>query len=295
MQNQHPILYEGLHSCYTISDPRLADRIKICRTSNIEHDYYYHIAKACRNPIHKAFHLIEAIKFKNFQKNLRHAALILPISTTDAHYLKNIFPAHLVKFIPAFHPDNAINAKAGAGNYLLYHAKLSVHENEQIARYLITKIIPNIAVTCIIAGMNPSAKLKKDIARLPNARLIPNPDDDSMNQLIANAHIHILPTFQPTGLKLKLLKSLFNGRHIIVNSKMLAGTGLDHLCHIADNQEDIIQTINRLMLIPFSDKEIQLRRQTLLPFFTSHHQAQQLIRLISNCEPQQRATATPST
>ena len=41
LKNDYPILFEGLHCCYYINDPRLHNRKKIYREANIEHDYYY--------------------------------------------------------------------------------------------------------------------------------------------------------------------------------------------------------------------------------------------------------------
>ena len=46
LQNDYPILFEGLHSCYYMDDPRLRNRMKIFRECNIEHDYYRHLAKS---------------------------------------------------------------------------------------------------------------------------------------------------------------------------------------------------------------------------------------------------------
>ena len=48
LQNDYPILFEGLHSCYYMDDPRLRNRMKIFRECNIEHDYYRHLAKSPR-------------------------------------------------------------------------------------------------------------------------------------------------------------------------------------------------------------------------------------------------------
>ena len=40
LKDDHPILFEGLHSCFFLSDTRLKNRTKVVRTHNIEHDYY---------------------------------------------------------------------------------------------------------------------------------------------------------------------------------------------------------------------------------------------------------------
>ena len=143
---------------------------------------------------------------------------------------------------------------------LLYHAKLSVKENETAALYLIRNVFGKLSpFRCIIAGMNPSKRLLKEAARYPNISVEANPAAERIDRLIGEAHIHLLVTFQDTGLKLKLLNSLFAGRHVVVNPPMLADSGLDELCHIAETPEQMIATCRRLMKQPFTASEIEQR------------------------------------
>ena len=55
--------------------------------------------------------------------------------------------------------------------------------------------------------MNPPASLLKTAAPYPNIHIEANPSEEQMNDLIHNAQIHALITFQATGLKLKLLNT----------------------------------------------------------------------------------------
>ena len=75
--------------------------------------------------------------------------------------------------------------------------------------------------------MNPTRLIREAAAPYPHIKVEANPSKERMDALIHNAQIHMLITFQDTGLKLKLLNSLFAGRHTIVNHLMLAGSGLD--------------------------------------------------------------------
>jgi hypothetical protein len=125
--------------------------------------------------------------------------------------------------------------------------------------------------------MDPSEKLILEARRLPNVQLIANPSDKAMEQLTTNAQIHLLVTFQPTGLKLKLLNSLFHGRHVIVNKQMLNGSGLDSACHIADTPSEMIQLCNRLINQPFTQKDIEKRNALLIPAYSNRYQAKRLL------------------
>ena len=62
---------------------------------------------------------------------------------------------------------------------------------------------------CIVAGLNPTQRVIETVSAYQNIQLIANPAENKMNELVQNAHINILVTFQGTGLKIKLLNTLF--------------------------------------------------------------------------------------
>lgn len=280
LTNDYPILFEGLHSCYYINDIRLKDRLKVYRESNIEHDYYRELAKATRVSVNKLFLQVEAIRFRWYQEVLRHADLILAISMTDAAYLQKQFPDKQIECMLAYHANDKIVVQPGQSKFILYHAKLSVAENEYAALYLINRVFSRLRYPCVIAGMDPSQRLVDAASLYSNITIEPNPSAERMEYLIREAHIHALVTFQDTGLKLKLLNSLFAGRHIVVNSLMLAGSGLDPLCHIADTAEEMVATCNALMREPMTLDIINRRKEFLIPDYTNKYQAKRLYKLI---------------
>lgn len=280
LENNYPILFEGLHSCYYLSDKILQDRVKIVRASNVEHDYYYYLYKAEKNWVKRTFFLIESKRFALFERNIRYADLVLAISENDERSLKSRFPAEKVKLIPAFHANESITSREGSSDFMLYHAKLSVVENENAALFLIENVFSKLPYTCIIAGMNPSSVLINAAKPYSNIRIEANPSNEKMSTLIEEAQIHALVTFQDTGLKLKLLNSLFAGRHVLVNSLMLAGSGLDSLCHQADTAEEMVSQCNKLMQIPFDQAEISRRKEKLFPTYDNNFQAQRLFDMI---------------
>ena len=280
LKNDYPILFEGLHSCYYLSDKRLRNRFKIFRECNIEHDYYNALSHSTDNIIKKSFFKLEGLRFRLFQKNVKWADLIISVSTTDADYLRKVFPEKKVEFIPCFHANEKITTLTGKSNYILYHGKLSVPENEKAVLFLIKNVFCKLKHKCIVAGMDPSDDIYKAASYYNNIEIIPNPEQNKMEELISQAQIHTLVTFQDTGLKLKLLNSLFGGRHTLVNSLMLAGSGLDSLCRIANTPEEMVSECNRLMEIPVDEKTIAQREKLLFPAFSNKEQAKKLIKMI---------------
>jgi hypothetical protein len=63
---------------------------------------------------------------------------------------------------------------------------------------------------------------------------------------------------------------------------MLAGSGLDELCYIARNREEMIKICKDLMQKPFSEDCLELRRRLLFPVFSDKYQANKLVSLLSN-------------
>lgn len=280
LSNDYPILFEALHTCYYLDDKRLKNRFKIYRESNIEHDYYYHLSKASRGWVKKVFLRIEAWRYKQYEKILNHADLMLVVSTADTDYLKREFPQVKVEYMPSFHANDQVTIEPGQSDFILYHGNLSVDENEQAALFLISELFSKLTYKCIIAGMNPSQHLKEAASSYPNIEIKASPSQEEMDYLVRNAQVQALITFQDTGLKLKLLNSLFSGRHVMVNSLMLTGSGLDDLCVIANTPEEMISTCEKLMLIPMSEELISQRENLLFPNYSNTYQTERFEMLV---------------
>ncbi len=279
-KNDYPILFDGLHSCYYLNHPSLRNRFKIFRECNIEHDYYRKLALSEHSLIRKSFLLLESLRFAAFQKKVKAAQLMLCVSQADTSYLQKKFPENRVVFVPCFHANREVSATPGQSDFILYHGKLSVAENEKAALYLIRNVFSKLPYRCVIAGMKPSKRLSRAAQKHANIILEADPERERMDFLIRQAQLNLLLTFQATGLKLKLLNSLFSGRHVVVNPAMVNGSGLDCLCHIARNPQEIISLCHRCMQTPFGQEEIQKRKQFLFPFYDNDEQAKKMVEMI---------------
>lgn len=268
LSNNYPILFEVLHTCYLLGDDRFKDRFKIYRHSNIEHDYYRHLAQSEKNFINKVYLKAEASKLEKFESVLIHADLIWAVSSKDLEYFKKRYSKVKSGYLPSFHPNEKVTVKEGKGDYLLYHGNLSVSENYEAVQWLIEKIFSKIKYPVKIAGLNPPAFLVEKIKKFEHIELISNPSDEQMNDLITNAQIHTLYTAQDTGLKLKLLNVLYNGRFVIANSKMVAGTGLKSLdsFHVTDSVEEYISFIENHFNSPYNHSFLPGRTRLLDDF-----------------------------
>lgn len=247
-ETNSPIIFEGLHSCAYLDHPALRDKVKIYRESNIEHHYYNNLANAEKTWWKKIYYRFEAFKLERFEYILNNAQAIFTVSEEDYNYLRK-YPKPNHFYIPSFHPNKDIEIERvdpSKERFALYHGNLSVSENEEVANFLVEQL-GNTDIKLVIAGLNPPQKLIKKVAFYPNIQLISNPDDAKMLALIKEAHLNLMLTFQQSGLKLKLLNVLFNGKFILANSEMLHGTGLEDCCEILEQKEQLLQVCKEIL------------------------------------------------
>lgn len=263
LKDKHPILFEVLHSCYLLNDIDLKQRLKLFRHSNIEHDYFFELAKAEKSFFKKIYFKIEALKLKWFEKNITSSSAILSVSKTDLNYFKEKYKSTPSYYLPSFHQYDAVSIAKGLGDYILYHGNLAISENYNAAIWLIENVFCKVQHKVIIAGLNPPLLLSNLISKYENITLKQNCSTSEMNDLITNAQIHCLYTSQETGLKLKLLNVLYSGRFVVANQKMLAGTDLANACTICNTSKDYIDQLNLLMIKSVDDYFIEVRNKAL--------------------------------
>ncbi len=266
LRDDYPILFEVLHSCYLLKDEALKDRIKLFRHSNIEHHYFFELAKSEKSFLKKMYLYVEAFKLKHFEKIITNANGILAVSKTDLNYFKKTYEKIPSYYLPSFHQHDEVKIKSGKGDYILYHGNLSISENYDAAEWLIKNVFSQINQKVIIAGLNPPSFLTDLIAQYSNISLIINCSSIEMNDLISHAQIHCIYTSQESGLKLKLLNILYSGRHILANDKILNGTDLDSCCQICNTPAEYIAAINLLMDKEYSSNFINQRKKDLFQF-----------------------------
>ena len=269
-EDNSPILFEGLHTCYFLSNPLLRDRPKWVRMHNVEHDYYNFLGKSCVSWHEKCYYYLEAWKLKHYERVLLYANKILAITHKDAGYFTQKYPSVLTYCLPCFFDSISVktvrDVSIDNGKYMLYHGNLSVLENIRVINYILDNLVSklDIGMQVIIAGKNPCKHLQEKISRIPNVSLIANPSQEEMNFLIASAHIHLLLTFQDTGIKLKLIYSLMKGHgHCLVNSMMIPDPGFEEVCTIADGQEAQVIALRELYHTPLMPEALQWRQQAL--------------------------------
>lgn len=273
-----PVLFEGLHCCAYVSHPALKDRKKIVRTHNIEHDYYRALERVEKKWTKRQYFRREAAKLQKFEAVLNDAQHILAISPADAEDLASRY-AH-VQHVMAFHSNEEVDIREGSGGFAFYHGNLEVGENNQAALFLVNEVFNGIDYPLVIAGNNPSSELVSAVQGKANITLKPNISTAEIDELIASAHVNVLPTFQATGIKLKLLAALMRGRHCMVNAPMVANTGLESLCIIHENASSMRAGLQAIRHTAFTQADIAKRKSVLDERFSNRRNAGKIMELL---------------
>jgi hypothetical protein len=220
---------------------------------------------------------MESRLLKKYEKIIAKKGHLVALNDKDKLTYQKVLAATDIKFLPVFLPFDEVTSKTGKGSFCLYHGNLSVAENEKAALWLLKNVFSVLNIPFIIAGKNPSATLKSESLKNKNVQLVANPSQQEMHELIQNAHLHLLPSFNVTGIKIKLLNALFNGRFIVSNSASIEGTGLETLCNLAEAPSDYIKITKELFHLSFTEKEVSEKNEVLKKQFNNEKNARQLI------------------
>jgi hypothetical protein len=263
--DDHPILLEGVHCTGILPEIKRTNRKIVVRMHNEESLYYRELARAEHGFFKKVYFYNESRLLKKYSHHLPTDCTYACISRKDEAMLKKVYHLPKVEFLPAFTSWQKVKGDEGQGNFCLYHGNLAVPENEKAAAWLICNVFTKTRKPFIVAGKKPSKRLQKIASLCQHTCLIADPSEQELNDLVHKAHIHVLPCFNKhvTGIRLKLLHALFEGRHCVVNEPIVAGTGLEGACHIGNNSNAFASIILQLYHQPFTREEIVLRKELL--------------------------------
>lgn len=277
LQDEYPILLEGVHCTYLTQDERFVRRKILLRLHNVESVYYKQLANCSTSWFKKIYYLRESAVLRKYERRIASSWPLLTVTQLDADMAAVSYQSKNITVIPVFLPFQHIESPQGTGCYCLYHGNLSVDENEKAVIWLLENVFNDLSVPFLVAGKSPGPKLRRVVSRFKNCCMVSDPSDQELKDIISKAQLHVIPSFNCTGVKLKLLNALFNGRHCIVNDDAVQGTGLKEVCHLAEGAKEFKQTIENLYERPFTFLDLQFRREKLLNQYNNHQSACRLI------------------
>jgi hypothetical protein len=278
LKNDAPILFEGLKATCLINDFRLKHRNFYLRFHNIEHNYHCGLAKSETLFIKKFLFWREAIKYKNYEAVVSNFSKTFTLSKHENEYVNEKYNNGV--YIPVFHGNYQVTEISDFGKFALFHGDLSTADNRKAALFLIEvfKDLPNCDL--IIASSYGKELIQSKISNLTNIKFEELNDDKHLELLFSEAHICISWSFQKSGTKLKLINSLFQSRHNIINENISDDDAIISLCSSVSNKEELIQSINKLLKIPYDKKCIEEKKNILNKILDNKVNANQLMKFI---------------
>ena len=280
LKDEHPVLLEGIHCTWFLFTGQLKKKKVFVRLHNVEFEYYKELSGNETSIFKKLYFQNESRLLKNYERKIANSATLLAISKKDTGKYQNLFKASDIKYLPAFLPYTSVICKEGKGDYCLYHGNLSVIENEKSVTWLCENVFGELNIPFVIAGKNPSKKLEGIVNQNQNISLIADPSEKKLDQLISDAQINVLPSFNATGIKIKLLSALFRGRHCIANNATIEGTGVAPVCYVSETANEFKEMIKQLSQQPFTAADVLKREELLNKDFDNKKNAELLIQWI---------------
>ncbi len=274
-----PILFEGLHSTFVLTKFECIHQKIYLRTHNIEHLYHNGLAKSSINIFEKIFFKLESLKFKRYEKIINSFDGLFTISPHDQSYFSNKYKTD-TNYIPAFHQNSKLNCNTTKNQTILFHGDLRVADNIKASFFLIDTF-KNTNFKLVIASSTPNRNVIKKLSKNKHHAFINVTDNHKLNKLLDQSHINVLVTFQKAGIKLKLINALYKGKFVIVNTKMIEGTGLESLCEVANSKKEFLHKTKQLLKEKFTQDQLSKRKKSLSNFDTKKS-AQKIIDVIFN-------------
>lgn len=280
LKDDYPILMEGIHCSYPLMDDRFRHRKCFVRLHNVEYQYYRNLYQSSDSWIRKLYYWNESRLLHKYESALAKRAKIIAISAKDQEVYQTEFQSNQTDLIPLFLPNWELGCKDNMGTYCLYHGDLSIDANERAVKWLVAEVFSKIKMPLVITGKNPSEKLIELAHAQQYTCMVENPSHKEMQDMITKAHINLIPSYTETGIKVKLLNALKNGKHCIANDATIAGTGLEKTCHQANTPEEFQELITSLFEKPFTEAERSARDTLLTENFNNQKSAEKLIQKI---------------
>jgi glycosyltransferase involved in cell wall biosynthesis len=277
LNDDFPVLMEGLHTSFFYKHEGFLKRKVVLRAHNVESLYYTGLAETTDNVLKKIYYRNESRLLEKYEEDVVKKIPTLFMTLHDAGHYRNNNEFAKWGLMPVFHSNEKINCLEGIGTYCLYHGNLSIPENEKTAIWLLQSVFNDLPIPLVIAGKNPSKKLEHLAHEKQHTCLVANPGEAELNDLIQKAQVNVLPAFNKTGIRLKLINALYNGRHCVVNDEMICSTNLEPACHIGNNAAGMKSILVQLFHKPFTEDEIKLRGNLLNTHYNNETNARKLI------------------
>lgn len=276
--DKSPILFEGLQTTFLLRKHNFVGRKLFLRLHNIETIYYHGISKSELNLFKKIAYYLEFKKYSYYQNSLKKFEEIFTLSNFETQFINKHFTKG--KYIPVFHGNDVFVKCSSYGQYAFYNGDLRISDNKRAVNFLINvfKKIPDYKLVIASSMKIDIFQSKSESAN--NIVYVKLENNSHLDELLKNAHISVMISFQHSGTKLKVINSLFKSRFCIINNNMLDDLNLKSLCVLAETETDFIKAINTTKKLPYLD--FDKRKIILESVLNESDNAKKMLEIIYN-------------
>jgi hypothetical protein len=260
---------EGTHSTFYLSEFKKHGCKTFVRMHNIESTYYNYLAEIEPNILKKIYFITEAKKLKKYEAKLNNSDNLIFISPIDKLKWEENYPEHKTKNYIIFPFHGAIkNNREIQHKQILFHANFDISENIIAAKKIID-LLPSLKIPVVFAGKN-AARFKSTEKLI----IINNPTEDEMQKTLLQSEIHLLPTPQPTGIKLKIIYSLFTRKYILCIKQLVENMPWQ-------NDVQVFENFDEIPILSSNQIERNMDRNYLNTILNNEKNAQEIIKLLN--------------
>jgi hypothetical protein len=280
LRHQQPVLFQGTSTTYYLPD--LVDRgyQTVVRINGIASELYGAFTKYEKSLLKKAYSFNEARLIKKWEEKIAEKATIIATTTGDQQKFKQLYKSARTICLAPFIPVPEIKSLPGKGMYCLYYGDLSNPENEKAVHWLTENVFTKIPVPLVVADTGTVIKTEDQPHPESNICTIANPAETELRELIQKAQLILLPRCHNKGFDRRLLQALELGRFCICNDFMAENTGLEELFVIANDNDEMINTINQYFCRLFTEKDMDERKALLASCYTPRHALNKLLKML---------------
>jgi hypothetical protein len=141
LQDNYPILAEGIHCSYLINDDRFKERKIILRLHNVEWIYYKQLYESSSSFFKKIYYLHESKILKQYEQSIAGKALTVAVSEQDADFYREEFGVKNIVYLPVFLPLSNSSQKARVIVCIMEFACL---KNEKTVEWLLKEVFNDL-------------------------------------------------------------------------------------------------------------------------------------------------------
>jgi hypothetical protein len=272
LQFKAPILFSHLKVSALAFHPELQAYPKFLRLQNVESDYYAGIARQESHWIKKQLYYRDSKRYRSLENRLDLFDGVFPLSVKETQWAQQRMNS--VCFVPVFHDNTVVSLQGTWGKFALFHGDLRISDNLNVAKMLVNRF-KTIDYPLVIASSHGAKQVQSWIGDAKHIRFQSIADEGVLEQLLREAHINVLWSFQSTGTKLKLMNCLYKSRFCLVNPNLTDDPEILPYCNVITSEQEISEVVAQLSQQPFEED-----RSALYAYLDNSTKANKMIQFI---------------